>query len=400
MKTPRVGDSVPAEIPLAAVDQNVEINEEHRPGIAHANLMAVLHTGDGLDGLGDALLEAFRGAIEKRVDGAAAQLDADPNDDDGHPEGGDSVALAQKAERREDLAGFDGDQAEDHHRRAPDIGAEVQGIGFEGLAVVFFGRASEDARAGEIDRNRSDHHSERPEGHFNFDTVVKQASHRFPDDPGTGDDEKGGFEEGGKILDFTVAVEVAVVGRLGGNADGEESHHGRNQIERRMGGLGQNAETSSKHADQELETREADSGDQRAQRGRLFLALLRDRNRTAPPKLRLTWQTPAVEPPAFVCSRRQELRFFLNDIVAEHVPDFGYGAGLVVVIASRTEDGAGGIRARMHKAEINAAEEAAVLERGRYGDGSAVATGTVQEIDNRGISLRAGGCQVFPTDRE
>src|SRR5215472_9307740 len=106
---------------LTAVDQNVEINEEHRPGIAHANLMAVLHTGDGLDGLGDALLEAFRGAIEKRVDGAAAQLDADPNDDDGHPEGGDSVALAQKAERREDLAGFDGDQAEDHHRRAPDI---------------------------------------------------------------------------------------------------------------------------------------------------------------------------------------------------------------------------------------------------------------------------------------
>ena len=45
-------------------------------------------------------------------------------------------------------------QPDDHHRGRPDVGGEVQGVGLQGLAVVLFGGAVQDAGPRVVDHDR------------------------------------------------------------------------------------------------------------------------------------------------------------------------------------------------------------------------------------------------------
>ena len=98
-----------------------------------------MHARHRLHYLGDAVLQAGRGGIEQGVHGALAEAPADPHHDCADAEGRHGI--------RGRNTELDADQARDHHSRAPDVGLEMQRVGFEGLAVVFLRRAGEHAGA-------------------------------------------------------------------------------------------------------------------------------------------------------------------------------------------------------------------------------------------------------------
>ena len=62
------------------------------------------------------------------------------------------------------------------------------------------------------------------------------------DDVDGGEDEQAGFDEGGEIFEFAVAVWVALVGGLIGDADGEKRDDGGDEVEAGMQRFGEDAE--------------------------------------------------------------------------------------------------------------------------------------------------------------
>ena len=72
----------------------------------------------------------------------------------------------------------------------------MEGVGFEGLAVVFDGDAGEGAGTPKIDGHGDEHHGKRPDGRFNFDLAEEKAHDGFVNDPGAGDEEQASFDEG------------------------------------------------------------------------------------------------------------------------------------------------------------------------------------------------------------
>src|SRR6202044_3646658 len=99
------------------------------------------------------------------VAGAAGEAPGDVEDDAGDDDGrdgvgqfelGDLVALADKA----------GGEADEDCDGGPDVGAEVDGIGFEGFASGFGGDAVELAGAGVVDGGGEEEGEEGPDGEF------------------------------------------------------------------------------------------------------------------------------------------------------------------------------------------------------------------------------------------
>ena len=155
----------------------------------------------------------------------------------------------------------------------PDVGAEVQGIGLQGLAVVLVGDAAQPPRAPEIHHDRDAHHDERPDRRLDLDRVKEQPLARFVNNPDASQQQKSGFEEGGEAFDFAVTILVVGVGRFVGNANREVGDYSGNQIEPRMRRLRQDAQAAGSRADHYLHQRDADGRDDGIQRDGLLLTL-------------------------------------------------------------------------------------------------------------------------------
>jgi hypothetical protein len=56
--------------------------------------------------------------------------------------------------------------------------------------------------------------------------VEEKAARGLPNNPAAGDEQQEGFGEGGEVLDFSVAVEMAVVGRAAGDAHRDVGQQG------------------------------------------------------------------------------------------------------------------------------------------------------------------------------
>src|SRR3989304_3707777 len=109
-------------------------------------------------------------------------------------------------------------QPGDDHRGAPYVGAEVQGVGFERLRVVLARHAVEGAGAEMVNGDADGHDPEGPNRRFHVDFFEEQPPHRLPDDPGAGQEQQTGLEEGGEVFDLAVAVLVVGVGGPAGAA--------------------------------------------------------------------------------------------------------------------------------------------------------------------------------------
>ena len=58
---------------LGAIDQDVQVHKKHRAGVADAYLVAIAHSGDRYNCGGNTRLHSFGGAIQQRINGAAAE---------------------------------------------------------------------------------------------------------------------------------------------------------------------------------------------------------------------------------------------------------------------------------------------------------------------------------------
>ena len=164
-------------------------------------------------------------------------------------------------------------QSEDHDSAGPDVGAEVQRVGLQSLAVVLLGDTAQAARAPEIDDHGKAHHGESPNRRLDLDPVEEEPFDRFVDDPDAGEQQQAGFKEGGEALDLAVSVLMFGISRLVGNADREIGNCGGDQIEAGMRGLGENAQTSRGCADDDLQQRNGDGGEDGVERNCLLLSL-------------------------------------------------------------------------------------------------------------------------------
>ena len=93
------------------------------------------------------------GGVCERVDGAAGEGPTDAEDDEGDDDGGDGVGEFQERDVPV-LSGVGGGEADEDGGGGPDVGAEVDGIGFKGFAAVLDGYAVEGAGTGVVDDDR------------------------------------------------------------------------------------------------------------------------------------------------------------------------------------------------------------------------------------------------------
>ena len=210
-------------------------------GAAEANAIHLQNSRDAADGGHDFVLHALGRGVEKSVEGAAAELRADPEDYSGDGKAGEGVRVGEPG-KIPAIAGPDKGDTEDDDDGAPDVGGKMKRVGFECFAGMTPGDGVERARAGEINGESDEKNEDGGEGGLNVDGVEEEAIEGFIDDVDGGEEEQAGFDEGGEIFKFAVAVGVALVGRLIGNADGEKGDDGGDEVEAGVQGFGENAE--------------------------------------------------------------------------------------------------------------------------------------------------------------
>ena len=94
-----------------------------------------------------------------------------------------------------------------------------------------------------------DHHQEGPDTRLDVDLVEEEAAHRLVDDPRGGDQQQPRLDKGRQVLDPPVAVAMLAVGRLPGEAHGDEGDRGGDEIERGVQRLGQDTEAAGENPD-------------------------------------------------------------------------------------------------------------------------------------------------------
>src|SRR5206468_10923384 len=131
------------------------------------------------------------------VDGAARELPGDAEDDAGHHDGGDGVGEFECGNVQV-LAGVGSGEAEQDGGGRPDVGAEVDSVGFEGFAFSGGRDAMEFAGAGEVDGDGEEQDDERPDGGFEDEVFAEgDAVDGFGKNPDAGGEHEDGFDRGG-----------------------------------------------------------------------------------------------------------------------------------------------------------------------------------------------------------
>jgi hypothetical protein len=207
------------------------------------------------------------GGVGEDVDGAAGELVGDVEDDAGDEDGGDGVGEFEGGDVPV-CAREGGDEAEEDGGGGPDVRAEVDSVGFEGLAFGLAGDAIELAGAGVVDGDGEEEDEEGPDRELEGEMLAgDDAANGFGEDPDAGGEHEDGFDGGGEAFDLAVAIGVAGVGGAVGELDGEEGDGGGDEVDAGVGGLGQHAEGASEEAGEQLEQSDAEGSEHGEERG-------------------------------------------------------------------------------------------------------------------------------------
>ena len=172
------------------------------------------------------------------------------------------------------LAGVGCGEADENGEGRPDVGAEVDGIGFECLAFGFARDAVKLARASEVNGDGEKECDERPDGELEGEVLPEEdAAYGFRKDPDAGGEHEDGFDGGGEAFDLAVAVGVIGVGGPVGDLDGEESDGGGDEVDAGVSGFGEHAERAGEDAGKEFEERDTQGGDDGEERGGTLRAM-------------------------------------------------------------------------------------------------------------------------------
>src|SRR6516164_8535048 len=148
----------------------------------------------------------------------------------------------------------------------------MQGIGFEGFARVTFGDPPEGAGAREVNGQRAEKNEDGEQTGFDVNGVKEQAVEGLDDDVNRGEDEKTGFDKGGKVFELAVAVGMALVGGPVRDAHREKGDDCRDKVEAGVQGFGEDAEAVCAN-DQEGFQTEQERGRTDAEEGGALLFL-------------------------------------------------------------------------------------------------------------------------------
>jgi len=166
------------------------------------------------------------------------------------------------------LADVAGSEAEEDCDGGPDVGAEVNGVGFEGFAFGFGGDVVEPAGAGVVDGDGEEQNEEGPDGEREGEMLsVGDTTDGFGEDPDAGAEHEDGLDAGGEAFDLAVAVGVVGVGGSVGDLYGEEGDGGGDEVDAGVGGFGEHAEGAGEEAGEEFEKRDGEGGEHGEERG-------------------------------------------------------------------------------------------------------------------------------------
>lgn len=136
----------------------------------------------------------------------------------------------------------------------------MEGVCFEGFAGMFCGDFVEGPSAGQVNGQRDEQHKDGGEAGLDVDGMKEEPVEGLVNDVEGGEDEEAGFDEGGEVFEFAVAVRVAGVSGLVGYTDREKSDDGGDKIKAGMEGFGQDAETGSAPNEEGLQAKKQHSG--------------------------------------------------------------------------------------------------------------------------------------------
>ncbi len=228
---------------------NAQIDKDLIAGTTNARAEDPFDIFHLFDDRNDFLRQAVRRGIEQGIDGATTEFPTDVDDDERHNQCGKCIGAHQKRFLSDGFAEPHQRQTNDDDRRRPNIGTEMQCVGFQCLTVVLFRRAIQHPGARIIDDDGNTHRQKCPDAGINLDVLKKKPVDRFVDDPAARNKEQDRFRQRAEIFDFAVTVEMRVIRRAITHPHGKKSDQRRAEIERGMGGFGKNTQTAGHHAD-------------------------------------------------------------------------------------------------------------------------------------------------------
>ena len=245
-----------ADAPLHLITDRVHLLETHRSRDADryvhkvpiarspdAHALGAQHAFELLHCSRHALLQSGRSCIQQSIGGAPAQPRRHPDHHRSHAQRGNRVGVT-KPTHTGSLPHPGHRHTQDHHRRAPHVGGKMQRVCFQRLAYVLPSDACERSGPQQINSQRDAQDADREQAGPNRDLAKKQPLHSFPDDVGGGENEQARLQERREILDLAMTVGVVGIGRAVGNSNREIGNNRGDEIQRRMQGLGEHAETS------------------------------------------------------------------------------------------------------------------------------------------------------------
>ncbi len=118
------------------IDFQHDVGKGSRSGPPHPDLATGCHSFDLLNVASDLLGQPLGCCVHEYRNGSSAELQAHVDHDHGDREGGHSVSVGQSWRPAKPFGQPHNRQPGDHDGRAPDIGTEMQGIGFQRLAIM------------------------------------------------------------------------------------------------------------------------------------------------------------------------------------------------------------------------------------------------------------------------
>ncbi len=122
-------------------------------GAPEADAVGAEHPFDPLDGRNYLILEARWSGVEKCIEGAAPELRTDPQDDASDGKARERVRI-NEPRQIPPIASPNQGNAENDDKGAPNVGGEMERVGFQGFTFVMAGNFVEGAGAIQIDGER------------------------------------------------------------------------------------------------------------------------------------------------------------------------------------------------------------------------------------------------------
>ena len=229
-----------------------KIGEVAVPGPADADAVDLEHAFDAQHRIVNFGAHARRRSIEQRINRAARQPPTHGNDHSCHEQRCNGIGIAQPLDVIRPAQQHQ-DKPKHHHAGRPDVGGEMQSVGLQRLAVVFGGDAAQRARTPPVDPHGEQHHGKSGQRRLDFNVAEEQTQRRLVNNPGAGQQQQSGLDEGGEIFDLAMTVLMVGVGRLVGDADREKSQQRRNQVEPGVRRFRENAEAARAESDHDLQ---------------------------------------------------------------------------------------------------------------------------------------------------